>query len=117
MSSNIEMSCHMVQSFICIDFYISENVIKDTYQGRIQDFKLGGAHLEKSRRAERGAKNFGYFVWKIAILRKQIIFFFSNFRGGGAGCAPLDPPLPIMGNVFNKWPNILKLIDRVRIIY
>ena len=30
-------------------------------QGRIQDFKLGGAHLKKLRRAEGGAKNFGVF--------------------------------------------------------
>jgi hypothetical protein len=30
-------------------------------QGRIQDFKLGGAHLKKSCRAEGGAKNFGVF--------------------------------------------------------
>ena len=34
-------------------------------QGRIQDFKLGGAHL-----------NFlGYFVWKFTISRQKIIFF------------------------------------------
>ena len=30
-------------------------------QGRIQDFKLGGAHLKKLRRAEGGAKVFGVF--------------------------------------------------------
>jgi hypothetical protein len=30
-------------------------------QGRIQDFKLGGAHLEKLRRVEGGAKMFGVF--------------------------------------------------------
>ena len=30
-------------------------------QGRIQDFKLGGAHLKKLRRAEEGAKMFGVF--------------------------------------------------------
>ena len=30
-------------------------------QGRIQDFKLGGAHLKKLRRAEGGAKMFGVF--------------------------------------------------------
>jgi hypothetical protein len=30
-------------------------------QGRMQDFKLGGAHLKKLRRAEGGAKNFGVF--------------------------------------------------------
>jgi hypothetical protein len=84
-------------------------------QGRIQDFKLGGTHLKKLRRAEGGAKLFGgisyeksryyakksyiffqlrreartflgYFVWKITILRQKIIFF-SNFREGGG--APL----------------------------
>jgi hypothetical protein len=31
------------------------------YQGRIQDFKLGGAHFKKLRRAEGGAKIFGVF--------------------------------------------------------
>jgi hypothetical protein len=30
-------------------------------QGRIQDFKLGGAHLKILRRAEGGAKMFGVF--------------------------------------------------------
>jgi hypothetical protein len=45
------------------------------HQGRIQDFKLGGAHLKKLRRAE-GARTFlGYFVWKITILHQKIIFF------------------------------------------
>ena len=32
-----------------------------TLQGRIQDFKLGGAHLKKLRRTEGGAKNVGVF--------------------------------------------------------
>ena len=32
-----------------------------TMQGRIQDFKLGGAHLKKLRRAEGGAKIFVVF--------------------------------------------------------
>jgi hypothetical protein len=31
------------------------------YQGRIQDFKLGGAHFKKLRRAEGGAKFVGVF--------------------------------------------------------
>jgi hypothetical protein len=31
-------------------------------QGRIQDFKLGGAQLKKLRRVEGGAKFWGYFV-------------------------------------------------------
>ena len=64
------------------------------YQRRIQDFKLGGAHLKKLRRAEGGAKFFGYFVWKITILRKKN-HIFSNFRGGGEARRvrpPLDPP-------------------------
>ena len=81
-------------------------------------FKVRGAHLKKLRRAEGGAKTvgvfrvknhdftpkksyffqlrreartfLGYFVGKITILRKKIIFF-SNFRGRArAGCAP--PP-------------------------
>ena len=30
-------------------------------QGRIQDFKLGGAHLKKLRRAEGGVKIVGVF--------------------------------------------------------
>ena len=47
----------------------------DTLQGRIQDFKLGGAHLNKLGRAEGGANIFGYFVWKITILRKKILTF------------------------------------------
>ena len=60
-------------------------------QGRIQDFKLGGAHLKKLRRAEGGAKIFGVFrVKNHDFTPKNHIF--SNFRGGGgrarAGCAP-----------------------------
>jgi hypothetical protein len=74
-----------------------------TFQGRIQDFKLRGAHLnkiapsggrrenfwsiscEKSRfyakksyffQLRRETRKFlGYFVWKITILRQKIIFF------------------------------------------
>ena len=89
----------------------------NTFQGRIQDFKLGGAHLKKLRRAEGGAKIFGvfrvknhdftpknliffqlrretrkflgYFVWKITILRQKIIFFPILGGGGRAGYAPL----------------------------
>ena len=33
-------------------------------QGRIQDFKLGGAHLKKLRLAEGGANYFGVFCVK-----------------------------------------------------
>ena len=83
-------------------------------QGRIQDFKLGGAHLKKLRRAEGGAKNFGVFrvkkhdftpknhilsncggrrekFWGIScenhdFTPKNLIF--SNFREGGGGAPP-----------------------------
>ena len=70
------------------------------YQGRIQDFKLGGggAHLNKLRRAEGGANIFGVFrVKNHDFTPKNHIF--SNFRGGGARRVrpppPLDPPLNI----------------------
>ena len=60
------------------------------YQGRIQDFKLGGgAHLKKLRRTEGGAKIFGVFrVKNHDFTPKNHIF--SNFRGGGGA----DPPPP-----------------------
>ena len=66
-------------------WYVEFHIFKmaDPSQGRIQDFKLGGAHLKKF---------VGYFVWKITILRQTIIFF-SNFKGGGRVRPPLDPPL------------------------
>jgi hypothetical protein len=62
-------------------------------QGRIQDFKLGGAHLKKLRRAEGSAKNFGVFrVKNHDFMPKNHIF--SNFRGGARRVRlPLDPPL------------------------
>ena len=67
-----------------------QNKKHSTIQGRIQDFKLGGAHIKKLRRAERGAKIFGYFVWKITILRQKIIFF--PILGGGARPPPESAP-------------------------
>ena len=65
------------------------NIAKHKDQGRIQDLKLGGAHLKKLRRAEGGAKIFGVFRVKNHNFtpRNQM---FSNFRGARAGCAP--PP-------------------------
>jgi hypothetical protein len=64
------------------------------FEGRIQDFKLGGAHLKKLRRAEGGAKILGVFrVENHDFTPKNHIF--SNFKGEGrAGCPPpLNPPL------------------------
>ena len=74
-------------------------------QGRIQDFKLGGAHLKKLRRPEGGSNIFGvYRVKNHDFTSKNHIF--SNFRvGTRAGYAlPLDPPL---GHQFR---NLLTLI-------
>ena len=42
-------------------FYQSRGHTGNRHQGRIQDFKLGGAHLKKLRRAEGGAKIVGVF--------------------------------------------------------
>jgi hypothetical protein len=92
-------------------------------QGRIQDFKLGGAHLIKLRRAEGGTK----IVWVFRVKNHDFTpkrSYFSNFRGGaryfwGISCGksriyakkiiflpilgvppPLNPPLSytIFGN-------------------
>jgi hypothetical protein len=56
-------------------------------QGRIQDFKLGGTHLIKLRRAEGGAKIVGVFrVKNHDFTQKNHIFY--NFRGGGRRVRP-----------------------------
>jgi hypothetical protein len=64
-------------------------------QGQIQDFKIGGVHLKKLRRAEGGAKIFGVFrVKNHDFTPKNHIF--SNFRGAHGhtpGAPPLDSPL------------------------
>jgi hypothetical protein len=50
----------------------------DCYQGRIQDFKLGGAYLKKLRRAEGGAKNFGVFRVKKHDFTPKKSYFFQS---------------------------------------
>ena len=61
-------------------------------QGRIQDFKIGGAHLKKLRRAEVGAKIFGVFhVKNHDFTPKNLIF--SNFRGVAPGAPPGSAPV------------------------
>ena len=66
------------------------------YQGRIQDFKLGGgAHLKKMRRAEGGAKILGVFrVINHDFTPKD--HFVSNFRGGCASAPVLAPFLFVL---------------------
>ena len=55
------------------------NEVKYTWyaSGADPGFKVRGGHLKKLRRAEGGAKMFGYFVWKITILGQNI--FFNQF--------------------------------------
>ena len=92
-------------------------------QGRIQDFKLGGAHLKKLRRPEEGANILGVFrvknhyftpkisfynyggrrekFWGISCEKSRFYakktYFFPILGGACAGCAPpLDPPLMYM---------------------
>jgi hypothetical protein len=52
------------------------------YQGRIQDFKLGGAHLKELRRAEEGANIFGVFRVKNHDFTPKKIIFFPIAKGG-----------------------------------
>jgi hypothetical protein len=62
------------------EVYVSYVQDKNRYQGRIQDFKLGGVHLKKMCRAEGGTKIFGVFrVKNHDFMPKNHIF--SN--GGG----------------------------------
>jgi hypothetical protein len=81
----------IVSVIICYDFYhndfrmllflfFNDNVLFKV--GRIQDFKLGWGALKKIAR-----KCLGYFVWKITILRKKIIFF-PLLGGAGAWIRP-----------------------------
>ena len=53
----------------------------DMFQGRIQDFKLGGVHLKKMRRAEGDAKIVGVFRVKNHDFtpKKSYFFKFSAF--------------------------------------
>ena len=71
-------------------------------QGRIQDFKLGRAHLKKLRRAEGGAKIFGVFrVKNHDFTPKNLIF--SYFRGGGrAPGAPHPGSAPDMSPLWSE---------------
>jgi hypothetical protein len=51
---------------------------KDPYQGRIQDFKLGGGvHYKKMRRAQGGANIFGVFRVKNHDLTPKKSYFFQ----------------------------------------
>ena len=90
--------------------WVGARVFNATFQGRIQDFKLGGRTSKNCAERREARKFLGYFVWKITILRKKIVFF-SNFRGA---CAPGAPPPPPLGSApaFNNisvisWQSLL----------
>jgi hypothetical protein len=54
-------------------------------QGRIKDYKLGGANFKKLRRAEGGAKNLGVFpVKNHYFMPKNLIFQILGEGGWGA---------------------------------
>ena len=59
------------------------------YQGRIQDFKLGGAHLKKIAPSGGRRENFwGISCEKSRFYAKKKITFFPILGGTRAGCAP-----------------------------
>ena len=62
-------------------------------QGRIQDFKLGRAHLKILRRAEGGAKICEVFCVKNHNFTPKN-HIFSNIWGGGGGGRQVRPPPP-----------------------
>ena len=71
----------------------------DTEQGRIQDFKLGGAQLKKLCRTEGGVKIFRVFrVKNHDFTPKNHIF--SNFRGHAPGAPPWIRPCRGLLNTF-----------------
>ena len=83
------------------------------FQGRIQDFKLGGAHLKKMRRAEGGAKIVGVFrVKNHDFTSKNHIF--SNFRGHAPIAppppTPLDPPLHLRLLLFQLQNSLQQMV-------
>ena len=53
-----------------------------SYTGADPGFQVREGALKKLHRAEGGTKFWGYFVWKITILRQKIIFF--SIAEGGA---------------------------------
>ena len=55
----------------------SDEAYGEHMQGRIQDFKLEGAHLKKLRRAEGGANIFGVFPVKNHDFTPKKSFFFQ----------------------------------------
>ena len=74
------------------------------FQGRIQDFKLGEAHLKKIAPSGGRREN----VWGISCEKSRFYakknHIFSNFRGARAGCAPWIRPC-ILPKVIPQHPH------------
>jgi hypothetical protein len=70
------------------------------YTGANPDFKLGGAHFKKLRRAEGGVKIFGIF-------RVKKIVFFPILGGARAGCAPPPGSAPDIGSCKSDYHTIM----------
>ena len=68
-------------------------------QGRIQDFKLEGAHLKKLRRAEGGAKIVGVFRVKNHDFTPKKSYFFPILGGRAPGAPP--PPGIVFFKIIN----------------
>jgi hypothetical protein len=66
-------------------------------------FQVRGAYLKNCAERREARKFWGYFVWKITILRQKN-HIFSNFRGGAPG-AP--PPGSAPGYNKSGWPGIV----------
>jgi hypothetical protein len=88
-------------------------------QGRIQDFKLGGAHLKKLHRAEGSVNNFGVFCVKNHDFMPKI-HIFSNFRGRGgraSGAPPtgrwFSPGIPVSSTNKIERHNITEILLKV----
>ena len=87
----------LLQLSKAISLQCTTNYIHDSNQGRIQDFKLGGVHLKKLRRAEGGVKFFWVFrVKNRNFTSKNHIYF--NLGGGRTSGAPPSPRGSTPGN-------------------
>ena len=66
------------------------NWLSNEDQARIQDFKLGGAHLKKLRRAEGGGKFFWVFRVKNHDFTPKNHIFFQFYGGRAPGAPPAE---------------------------
>ena len=83
-------------------FYFSFSVnICTVFEGRIQDFKLGGGALKKIAPSGGRREHF----WGISCEKSRFCakksYFFPILEGVRARCAPLDPPLRLHFLVYN----------------